>query len=105
MDSAHTKSLRDAKPSTNRTGLRSFLGLCNVYRRFIENFTKIAGPLNKLLRKGQPETFELDEEQIEAFSTLIEKILSPTILALPRKDLPFSVDTDASAYGIGCALF
>jgi hypothetical protein len=32
--------------------VRSFLGLAGYYRRFIENFSKIAKPLTSLLEKG-----------------------------------------------------
>ena len=31
--------------------VRSFLGLCNYYRRFVKDFAKIASPLNRLTRK------------------------------------------------------
>jgi Reverse transcriptase (RNA-dependent DNA polymerase) len=48
----NTRALRTAKPPTTQTELRSFLGLCNVYRRFVSGFAKIAEPLNALLRKG-----------------------------------------------------
>ena len=34
------------------TEVRSFLGLAGYYRRFIEGFSKIAGPLHCLTRKG-----------------------------------------------------
>ena len=105
VDQANTQSLRDARPPTTKTQLRSFLGLVNVYRRFIENFTKVAAPLNKLLKKGAPDKFELDEEQILAFRSLIDSVLSPTVLALPVPGLPYSIDTDACDYGVGCALF
>jgi hypothetical protein len=33
---------------------RGFLGMSGYYRRFIEGFSKIAGPITKLLRKNVP---------------------------------------------------
>ncbi len=36
---------------TTQTQVRSFLGMCNVYRRFLKDFGKIAGPLNDHLIK------------------------------------------------------
>jgi hypothetical protein len=48
----NTRALRTAKHPSTKTELRSFLGLCNVYRRFANGFAKIAAPLNSLLRKG-----------------------------------------------------
>ncbi len=104
-DTANVKCLQDAVPPTTKTEVRSFLGMANYYRRFIENFSKKAAPLNDLLQKNAPDKFDLNDAQQEAFTTLIDEILSPQILALPKKDLPYSVDTDASDYGIGCALF
>ncbi len=105
VDQANTKSLRDARPPTSKTQLRSFLGLVNVYRRFIEDFAKVAGPLNELLKKGAPDKFELNEAQLEAFRKLIDAVVSPKVLALPVPGLPYSIDSDACDYGVGCALF
>ena len=39
------------KPNTV-TEIQSFLGLVGYYRRFIEGFSKIALPLNRLTKKG-----------------------------------------------------
>ncbi len=105
VDGANTKSLKEALPPTSKTELRSFLGLCNVYRRFIKDFTKTAHPLNQLLKKNSPDKFQLDEEQVESFRQLVDAVCSPPVLALPVSGLPYSVDCDASAYQIGCALF
>jgi Reverse transcriptase (RNA-dependent DNA polymerase) len=49
----NTDALKTAKPPTTQTELRSFLGLCSVYRRFVLSFAKVASPLNSLLRKGE----------------------------------------------------
>ena len=101
----NTHALRTAKPPKTQTELRSFLGLCNVYRRFVAGFAKIAYPLNQLLRKGEsPQLGEFTTEQLEAFEKLRQKLLDPPILALPRADGRFTLDTDASNYQIGCTL-
>ena len=105
VDTVNTASLRDAKPPTTRTELRSFLGLCNVYRRFIRDFTHLAHPLNRLLKKGSPDKFELDDEQMKSFREFVKIVCSPPVLALPQRGLQYSVDTDACDYGIGCTLF
>ena len=74
VDGANTKSLRDARPPTTKTEIRSFLGLCNVYRRFIQNFARKAHQLNDLLKKGSREKFELNKDQLEAFQTFINDV-------------------------------
>jgi RNase H-like domain found in reverse transcriptase len=90
---------------TTQTELRSFLGLCNVYRRFIKGFAKIAAPLNILLRKGETSQLSpLSPEQVFAFDTLRASLLHPPILALPRIEGAFTLDTDASDNQLGCCL-
>jgi RNase H-like domain found in reverse transcriptase/Reverse transcriptase (RNA-dependent DNA polymerase) len=102
----YTDALETAKPPTTKTELRSFLGLCNVYRRFVPSFAKVASPLNALLRKGErPELGILTDEQVSAFNALREKLTHPPVLTLPKKEGLFVLDTDASAEQIGCCLF
>ena len=36
----------------NAIEVRSFIGLTGYYRRFVEGFSKIVGPLTNLKRKG-----------------------------------------------------
>jgi RNase H-like domain found in reverse transcriptase len=81
------------------------LGLCNVYRRFVKGFAKIAAPLNILLRKGEtPQLSPLSPEQVFAFDTLRASLLQPPILALPSIEGTFTLDTDASDHQLGCCL-
>ena len=101
----NTKALHSASNQTTQTELRSFLGLCNFYRRFIRGFAKLAAPLNALLRKGESPNFgQLNTEQTQAFEDLRARLLDPPILALPRKEGLFTLDTDASQEQIGCCL-
>lgn len=50
IDKNNVASFQDAKPSMNKTKIRSFLDFCNVNRRFIDDFTEIVHPLNKLIK-------------------------------------------------------
>ena len=85
--------------------MRSCLGMCNVYRRFIKYFARIAHPLSRNTGKDVPETWEnLSEEEMLAFKTLKKSLLTAPILALPREGYPYTLDTDASANQIGCCL-
>ena len=102
----NTEAIKGFQHPKTQTNLRSFLGMCNVYRRFVPNFARVAAPLNAFLTKGQQ--FNLppfNEEQATAFEMLKEALTSPPILKLPRTDLEYSVDTDACDYQVGCSLF
>ena len=91
-------------PST-RTELRSFLGMCNVYRKFVSGFAKIAAPLTDMLRKGEPDTFDdLTEAQAHAFSQLKNALINPPILTLPRESAPYTLDVDACDSQLGACL-
>ena len=79
--------------------LRSFLGMCNFFRKFVMNFSKIAFPLNALLKKDAK--FTWSDECEKAFNTLKDKLTSTPILALPDMDKQFRITVDASQTGIG----
>lgn len=85
--------------------MRSFLGLCNYYRRFILGYSKITNPLNQLLHKNKP--FKWTSECTTAFETfekLKNALISPPILALPDTSKEFILSTDASSTAIGFVL-
>ena len=82
--------------------LRSFLGLFNYYRRFVDGFSRIASPLNRLTRKDY--FFLWSPECQSAFQTLKERLRSPPILSYPDFTLPFHLFTDASQTAVGYVL-
>ncbi|HSN23183.1 MAG TPA: reverse transcriptase family protein, partial [Methylomicrobium sp.] len=86
----------------NLTELRSFVGLASYYRRFIARFADIARPLHQLTGKGQPFVWEAAQEN--AFQTLKERLITAPILASPRDEGEYVLDTDASLYGLGAVL-
>ncbi|GKB60388.1 reverse transcriptase domain-containing protein [Tanacetum coccineum] len=64
---------------TSVKGVRSFLGHAGFYRRFIQDFSKIARPMTHLLEKETP--FIFSKECIEAFNTLKKKLTETMIYA------------------------
>ena len=82
--------------------VRSFVGLCGYYRRFIAGFSTLAKPLFRLTEKGRE--FIWTPECQEAFEMLKKHLATAPILAHPNFSLPFIVDTDASQQGLGAVL-
>ena len=82
--------------------VQAFLGLCGYYRKFIKGFSAIAQPLYRLTQKDQKFVWDIDCQ--EAFDTLKAAMTSTPVLAYPRSDGPFILDTDASNYAVGAVL-
>jgi len=101
-DPAKVQAVQDWGVPRDLTDVRSFLGLCSYYRRFIPKFSTIAKPLTKLTEKNVGFMWGTDQE--EAWLELKQKLLTAPILAYPDPTREFIVDTDASAYGIGAVL-
>nr|GEV33448.1 reverse transcriptase domain-containing protein [Tanacetum cinerariifolium] len=87
---------------TTVNGVRSFLGHVSFYRRFIQNFSKIARPMTHLLEKETP--FAFSKDCIDAFETLKKKLTEAPILVFPDWNLPFELMCDASDFAIGAVL-
>ncbi|GJT37581.1 reverse transcriptase domain-containing protein [Tanacetum coccineum] len=87
---------------TSVKGVQSFLGHAGFYRRFIQDFSKIAWPMTHLLEKET--LFIFSKECIEAFNILKKKITEAPILVAPDWDLPFEIICDASDYAVGAVL-
>ena len=76
--------------------------MASYYRRFIQNFSHIARPLNRLLEKDTP--FNWTEECRKSFEILKDKLMQAPILGYPQDGDQFILDTDASNFGIGGVL-
>ena len=89
-------------PPTTIKGVREFLGFTGYYRRFVPDYSTVAQPLVRLL--GKDCKFKWTETCQDAFMALRALLIKAPILAFPKEDLPYIVDTDASDYGIGGVL-
>ena len=103
MQDKVTKILAANSPTTKKE-LRSFLGLCGYYRKFIPNFATISVPLTDLTKKQMPNKLRWGELQEDAFRVLKEKISSEPVLLLPDLSREFILRTDASSTGLGAVL-
>src|SRR3989442_2745021 len=76
----------------NTTETRSFIGLARYYRRFVNQFARVAAPLHALAAINAK--FIWAEECDVAFEELKKRLLTSPILAMPNDDEEFKLDTD-----------
>ena len=101
-DPAKIDAVKSYPTPTCVKDIRSFLGLANYYRRFVQGFAKIASPLNMLTRKGIP--FVWSSACENAFHLLKQRLCSAPILAYPDFTKSFHLYTDASQTALGYIL-
>ena len=102
VDPVKVEAVAEWKHPETPTEVRSFLGLAGYYRRFIKDFSKLAGPLTDLTKKhGQ---FVWNSKCESSFRELKKRLTSAPVLALPNGRDSFTVYTDASREGLGCVL-
>ncbi|GJZ92398.1 reverse transcriptase domain-containing protein, partial [Tanacetum coccineum] len=102
VDKAKVDVIAKFPHPTSIKGIRSFLGHTGFYRRFIQDFSKIARPMIQPFEKETP--FIFLKECIEAFNILKKKLTEAPILVAPDWDLPFEIMCDASDYAVGAVL-
>ena len=102
VDPSKVQEVLDWKSPTSVTEIRSFLGLAGYYRRFIQDFSKIAKPMTKLLQKEAKFIWTSDCEA--AFQKLKTLLTTAPVLTQPDITKSFDVYCDASGTGLGCVL-
>ncbi|XP_027155340.1 uncharacterized protein LOC113755857, partial [Coffea eugenioides] len=102
VDPAKVEAVTMWKQPETPTEVRSFLGLAGYYRRFIKDFSKIAGPMAELTKKGNK--FIWTPKCESSFQELKRRLTSATVLALPDGVEGYVVYSDASREGLGCVL-
>ncbi|MCF8704065.1 hypothetical protein L3055_11050, partial [Corynebacterium sp. MC-02] len=102
MDETKVRAIIQWEAPAKVPELRSFLGLANYYRRFVNGYSRIAAPLTELLKKDKPWAWTPDCQ--DAFENLKAAMSKEPVLALPDFSRPFEVHTDASDFAIGGVL-
>jgi hypothetical protein len=102
VDPQKIKAVMEWKTPTSVSEIRSFLGLAGYYRRFIKDFSAIAKPMTRLLKKDMK--FERTPECQSSFQRLKHKLTTTPVLILPNIQKDFEIYCDASRQGLGCVL-
>jgi len=101
-DEEKISSVKDWPVPRTKKQVRSFLGFCSYYRKFVKDFSLIAKPLFSLTENTCK--FEWTELCGKAFEELKKRLISSPILTFPKEEGQFILDTDASNHGIGAVL-
>ncbi len=100
----------DVWPTPGNVGeLRSFLGLCSYFRRYIKSFARIAEPLHALTGKALGGKWNKDpsiwsHRHQQAFEELKHALVNAPVLTAPDYSRRFLVYTDASVKATGAIL-
>ena len=101
-DPRKLQAVRDYPAPIDLKSLRSFLGLCSYYRRFVPGFSKVAAPLHALTRKDVDYVWAQDCK--DSFDKLRVLLASAPLLSYPDFQKLFILETDASGEGLGAVL-
>ena len=104
VDPTKIQFIHDWLALTTLTVLFIFLGLENIYRRFVLGFSHITWPLSQVAKGGAKEKLFWLESQQKVFVELKHRLCSAPMLTLPDLQQPFEIETDASNYAIGAVL-
>ena len=99
VDDQEIKAILEWEKSKTTKVLRSFLGLASYYRKFVQDFAKIAKPLLDLLKKSLSEIW--DEHCYRTFGELKRHLTSAPVLKFLEFKKSFEVHIDMSDFAIG----
>uniref|UniRef100_A0A0A9XSU2 RNA-directed DNA polymerase n=2 Tax=Lygus hesperus TaxID=30085 RepID=A0A0A9XSU2_LYGHE len=102
IDQGRSDILSKLERPRNTKGIAQFLGAVGFFQPFIPKYAELCVPLNKMRKKNIPFNWTPDCEQ--SYTTLINILSNPPVLALPDFTVPFSIWTDASNNAISYVL-
>jgi hypothetical protein len=104
VDPTNIEVIRDCLPPTTLTEIHIFLGLVNLYQRFMLGFFHIAWALSQVTRGSGKENFMWGLSQKKEFDDLNQCLCSSLVLSLPDLQQTFEIETYASNNVVGPVL-
>ncbi len=103
MDEGKVTAIQNCPMPTSIKELQRFLGFANFYRRLIQNYSSIAGPLTDLLKR-KPKSLSWTPSATESFNILKETFITAPILVHLDPNKAFVVEVNASTARVGAVL-
>ena len=105
-DESKTDKILQVSTPTTKKQVRSLLGLLSFYRRYIPGFASVAAPLTDLTKESgrSCRSIHWTPDCASALQEIQDILSRKPVLLLPRLDLPFVLQTDASSTGLGAVL-
>ncbi len=104
MDPAKIAVVKDWPTPKSIKELRSFLGLANYFRRYIQGYSSLVAPLTALLKQDRIAATDWTDEHQRTFEHVKELLTTAPVLTLPDPSKPFTIISDASVNGTGAVL-
>jgi transposase InsO family protein len=103
MDPEKVSKIQNFPEPNNLKKLQGFLGLCNYYRAFQQNYSYLTAKFNHLLSNKSKWTWGERERNI--FKEIKDKFLESVLLNHPNWSKPFFINTDASDISVAAILY
>ena len=105
-DESKTEKILQVSTPTTKKQVRSLLGLLSFYRRYIPGFASVAAPLTDLTKESgrSCRSIHWTPDCASALQEIQDILSRKPVLLLPRLNLPFVLQTDASSTGLGAVL-
>lgn len=105
VDPNKTAAIKDWPLPKSVAELKSFLGLTGYYRRFIQSYSTITTPLDKMTHnRSLKDSISWETSTLEKFDHLKKCLISAPVLNFPNESMKYILDTDASNDNIGAVL-
>ena len=103
---AKVTAIREMPRPSTKSGLLSFLGAVNFYRRFIKGAASILKPLTDATKgkEGKAAKLKWSQEMAASFEKAQEALAGSALLAHPEEEAEISVAVDASDHHVGAVL-
>ena len=101
-DQKKVEAIRALPAPTCVKEVRSFVGMCSYYRRFIPNFSQIAEPIIDLTKKYAH--YKWTDVHQRAFDFIKDSLTTVPLLVYPDPNASYTLYTDASDTCIGACL-